>query len=101
MLPEYGGVHATVCDVVDIELDISAEAFACAVPLDGAGTAVVWVMTVTMLVGVGCTGVGGVINSIISFWLVAEIGHVSIQVSVMDLHAIMCPPHYLSWVSLG
>ena len=53
-----------------IELDISAEAFACDVPLDGAGTAVAWVMTVTMLVGVGCTGVGGVINSITSVgWL--------------------------------
>ena len=70
MLPGYGGVHATVCDVVGRELDISAEAFACDVPLDGAGTAVVWVMTGTMLVGVGCTGVGGVINSIISVgWL--------------------------------
>ena len=53
-----------------IELDISAEAFACDVPLDGTGTGVVWVMTGTMLVGVGCAGVGGVINNIISSgWL--------------------------------
>ena len=53
-----------------IELDISTEAFACDVPLDVAGTGVVWVMTGTMLVGVGCAGVGGVINNIISSgWL--------------------------------
>ena len=70
MLPGYGGVHATVCDVVGIELDISTEAFACDVPLDVVGTGVVWVMTGTMLVGVGCAGVGGVINNIISSgWL--------------------------------
>ena len=70
MLPGYGGVHATVCEVVGIELDTSAEAFGCDVPLDWAGAAVVWVMGGTMLVGVDCTGVGGVINSIISAgWL--------------------------------
>ena len=55
---------------MDIELDIRAEAFACDVPLDGAVTVDVWVMTGTMLVGVGCAGVGGVINNIISSgWL--------------------------------
>ena len=53
-----------------IELVIGTEAFACDVPLDGTGTGVVWVMTGTMLVGVGCAGVGGVINKIISSgWL--------------------------------
>ena len=53
-----------------IELDVGAEVFACDVPLDGTGTGVVWVMTGTMLVGVGCAGVGGVINNIISSgWL--------------------------------
>ena len=53
-----------------MELDISADVFACDVPLDVTGTGVVWVMTGTMLVGVECAGVGGVINSIISVgWL--------------------------------
>ena len=53
-----------------IELDISAEVFACDVPLNGTVTGDVWVMTGTMLVGVGCAGVGGVINNIISSgWL--------------------------------
>ena len=53
-----------------IELDISSEVFTCDVLLDGTGNGVVWVMTGTMLVGVGCAGVGGVINKIISSgWL--------------------------------
>ena len=53
-----------------IELDVSAEVFAGDVPLDGSVTGDVWVMTGTMLVGVGCTGVGGVINNITSSgWL--------------------------------
>ena len=53
-----------------IELDISAEVLACGIPLDGTGTCVVWFMTGTMLVRVGCAGVGGVINKIIlSGWL--------------------------------
>ena len=53
-----------------IELDVGAEVVACDVSLDRTVTGDVWVMTGTMLVGVGCTGVGGVINNITSSgWL--------------------------------